>query len=228
MKHLILAIFIAALALLSAKVEAASVIITGQSAGPTPFIRQLHLTANPAGSIKSIKFQITPKAGSVTRPLSATYRRAYLIKRGYYNSQTGAILLPVFGLYANYNNTVTLTYVFTNNSSQQATVMVSTPVFNSPCGYSNPTVLKARTNSTTLSYDFLLIRNACGTFGPVIIDTDGRVRWVGTAGVADNSATLFQKLGLSRNWHGSLSYRTRWHIRRAEGLCQQRCDEFSS
>ena len=174
------------------KVNAASVMITGQTAGPTPFISDLQLSASPPDSIKSIKFQIAPKTGSVTRPLAATYSSQYLTKRGYYNSQTGAILLPVFGLYDNYANAVTLTYVFTDNSSQQAGVVVSTSAFNDTCGYSNPTVIQARTNSTALSYDYILIKNSCGSFSPVIIDTDGRIRWVGTTGFANLPATLFQ------------------------------------
>ena len=164
----------------------------GPNGRSNPFIAQIQLTANPPASVKSIKFQITPKAGSVTRPVSGTYPIAYLQKRGYFNSQTGAILLPVFGLYSNFSNTVNLTYLFTDNSSQQASVMVSTPVFNDPCSYNSPTVVQPRTNSTALSYDYFLVRNICGTAGPIIIDTDGRVRWVGTAGVADHSATLFQ------------------------------------
>ena len=38
----------------------------------------------------------------------------------------------------------------------------------------------------------MLIKNICGGAGPVIIDTDGEVRWIGTAGVASHSVTLFQ------------------------------------
>jgi arylsulfate sulfotransferase len=205
MKELTSAILFSAICVLANTVEAGSVIVNGQTAGPTPFISQIQLTANPADSIKSIKFQITPQAGSVTRPLAATYSSDYLKKRGYYNSQTGAILLPVFGLYDNYANTVTLTYVFTDNSSQQATVMVTTPAFNDSCSYSTPTVIQARTNSTALSYDYILLKNVCGSFSPVIIDTDGRVRWVGAAGFTDFPSTLYQNsiyLG-----HGPLLYR---------------------
>jgi arylsulfate sulfotransferase len=192
MKYLKFAIFFATACLVSREAGAGSVIINGQTAGPTPFIAQIQLTANPPTSVKSIKFQITPKAGSVTRPVSGTYPIEYLQKRGYFNAQTGAILLPVFGLYANFSNTVTLTYMFTDNSSQQASLMVSTPIFNTTCGYTTPTVVQARTNSTTLSYDFMLVKNICGSVSPVIIDTDGQVRWVGTAGVTGHSSTLFQ------------------------------------
>lgn len=177
----------------SGAASAQSVMITGQTAGPTPFIAQIQLTANPPASVKSIEFLITPKAGSVTRPVKGTYPIEYLVKRGYFNSQTGAILLPVFGLYANYSNTVNLTYRFTNNTSQQASTLISTPVFTPGCGaYTSPTVIQPRTNSTALSYDYFLVKTACGTAAPVIIDTDGHVRWVGTAGVTNGSATLFQ------------------------------------
>ena len=192
MKKGILALLIGVFCFVFHETEAATVMVTGQTAGPTPFISNIQLTASPAFSIKSIRFEITPKAGSVTRPVAATYTRDYLKKRGYYNSQTGAILLPVFGLYDNYNNTVTLNYTFTDNSTDQATAMVATTAFADPCGYNNPTVIQARTNSTALGYDFVLIRSNCGTNSPVIIDTDGAVRWVGAAGFANFPATLFQ------------------------------------
>jgi arylsulfate sulfotransferase len=192
MKPFTLAVLFAAVSVVAHQTAASSVIINGQTAGPTAFIAQVQLTANPPTSVKSIKFQIAPKAGSVTRPVSATYPIEYLQKRGYFNSQSGAILLPVFGLYANFSNTVNLTYTFSDNSTQQASLMVGTPVFNTTCGYTTPTVVQPRTNSTTLSYDFMLVKNICGTASPVIIDTDGQVRWVGTAGVTGHSSTLFQ------------------------------------
>ncbi len=192
MKKLILGLITGLFCFLSHESEAGTVTINGHPAGATPFISNFQLTASPAASIKNIKFQITPKAGSVTRPVTATYHSEYLKKRGYYNTLTGAILLPVFGLYANYNNTVTFTYTFTDNSTQQATTMVATAAFNDPCGYSSATILQARTNSTTLSYDYILIKNPCGPFSPTIIDTDGQIRWVGTAGFGSFASTFFQ------------------------------------
>jgi arylsulfate sulfotransferase len=192
MKSFLLSMLLAGLCLFSREIEAASVMITGQTAGPTPFISNLQLTATPPASIKSIEFNITPKAGSVTRPVAATYTSEYLEKRGYYNLQTGAILLPVFGLYANFANTVSLTYTFTDNSVQQDGTMVSTTAFTSSCGYATPTVVQPRTNSTTLSYDYFLVKNQCGNLAPIIIDTDGEVRWVGPTGFSNFGATLFQ------------------------------------
>src|SRR5205085_12659431 len=87
--------------------------------------------------------------------------------------------LPVYGLYAGYSNIVRLTYRFQDNSSKQAVTSVATAAFDDQgCGYNTPTVLQPRSNSTQLSYDYIFNRSACGTFSPVILDSDGSLRWV--------------------------------------------------
>src|SRR5262245_50411512 len=60
-----------------------TITITGQNPGPTAFISQLTLSASDTSVLKSIGFAITPKPGSVTRPLSGTYTQDYMISRGY-------------------------------------------------------------------------------------------------------------------------------------------------
>ena len=171
---------------------AGTLTFNGQSAGPTAFISEISLTVSPRNSLKSIQFAISPKPGSVTRPVSATYSSGYLQKRGYFNGQTGQLTLPVFGLYANYANTVTLTSAFTDGSSQQFSITVATPDWIDPCNrYKNFTIVQPRTNTTDLSYDFILIKDNCGSQSPIVIDTDGAVRWVGTAGVISFSSIFF-------------------------------------
>ena len=165
--------------------------ITSQAAGATPFISKVTLEVSDTTVLKSIQFKITPKPGSVTRPLSATYANSYLIDRGFENPQTGQIVLPVYGLYDGYNNTITLTYRFMDDSSKGATIRFTTTTFDDPCGYKNPTILKARTNSRDLSYDYMLVKGSCSSFAPALIDTDGALRWVGTAGISGGSATFF-------------------------------------
>src|SRR3982751_3586355 len=88
---------LAGLFLLSGQLQAApaTVTITGYNAGPTPFIINLHLTVTPASGLQAIRFEIGPKPGSVTRPLSATYSTAYLTERAYLNPVNGDLLLPV-------------------------------------------------------------------------------------------------------------------------------------
>jgi arylsulfate sulfotransferase len=182
-----------------------SITITGQHAGLTPFISILNLSISDVSALKGVQFTITPKPGSVTRPVSATYLTSYLSDRGYLNAQSGQITVPVFGLYANYANNVALTYSFNDSSSQQASITITTDDYIDPCGFTTPTVLKARKTDTSLSYDYILIKSACSVNSPTIIDTDGAVRWVGTAGVERSPCTFFDNAvfiagsGLIRN-----------------------------
>ncbi len=119
----------------------------------------------------------------MTRPLTGTYTNAYLTARGDLQAGNGKVFLPVYGLYAGFTNTVTLTYLFNDGSSKQATTTIATASFSHPCGLGDPTVLQARTDSTGLSYDFMLVKGSCGGgFEPVILDTDGALRWVSPAG----------------------------------------------
>ena len=177
-----------------------TITITGHTAGATPFISKLTLGVSNTSVLKSIQFAIDPKPGSVTRPLSGTYANDYLLSRGFEQPPPATtVTLPVYGLYAGYQNIVRLTYRFLDGSSKQAVTSVTTAPFDDPC-YDNPTILKARTNSTDLSYDYIMIKGFCNNFEPVIIDTDGALRWVGTGGFSVGSAIFFDNavyLGVS-------------------------------
>ena len=175
-----------------------TITITGHTAGATPFISKLTLDVSNTTVLKSIQFAIDPKPGSVTRPLSGTYANFYLVERGF--EHPPEIILPVYGLYAGYQNIVRLTYRFLDGSSKQAVTSITTATFfddrgdGQPCGYNNPTKLKPRTNSTHLSYDYIFDRSACGDFSPVILDSDGALRWVSplaTMGALNAASTFF-------------------------------------
>ena len=153
-----------------------TITISGNTAGVTPFISKLTLQVSNTTVLQSIQFAIDPKPGSVTRPLSGTYANFYLMNQGFENPPE--IILPVYGLYAGYANTVRLTYRFMDGSSKQAVTTITTATYDDGgCGYNNPTRLQPRTNSTHLSYDYIFDSSACGTFSPVILDTDGALRW---------------------------------------------------
>jgi arylsulfate sulfotransferase len=154
-----------------------TITITGHTAGVTPFISKLTLQVSNTTVLKSIQFAIDPKPVSVTRPLSGTYSNDYLVSRGF--EHPPEIILPVYGLYAGYRNIVRLTYRFIDGSSKQGVTAITTAPFDDQgCGYNTPTKIIPRTNSTNLSYDYIFDRSACGTFSPVIIDSDGALRWV--------------------------------------------------
>src|SRR5215208_8306313 len=117
--------------------------ITGYTAGATPFISKLSLDVSNTSVLKSIQFAVDPKPGSVTRPLSGTYSNQYLVGRGL--EHPPEVLLPIYGLYAGYANTVRLTYRFLDGSSKQAVTAVRTDTFDDQgCGYNNPTRLQHR------------------------------------------------------------------------------------
>jgi hypothetical protein len=170
-----------------------TITITGQTPGVTPFISKLTLEVSNTTVLKSIQFVIDPKPGSVTRPLSGTYDNPYLLSRGFEHPPD--IDLPIYGLYAGRANTVRLTYRFLDGSSKQAVTTIATATFDDQgCGYNNPTRLQPRTNSTHLSYDYIFDRSACGDFSPVILDSDGALRWVSplaTASALFASSTFF-------------------------------------
>jgi hypothetical protein len=165
-----------------------TITITGKTAGVTPFISKLTIQVSNTTVLKSIQFAIDPKPGSVTRPLSGTYSNQYLVGRGF--EHPPEIILPVYGLYAGYQNIVRLTYRFLDGSSKQDVTAVTTATFDDPCGYQNPTFLQHRT-SVSLSYDYFMVKGRCSIFSPAIIDTDGALRWVGTAGHSSIVTALF-------------------------------------
>lgn len=172
-----------------------TITIDSNAPGATPFISQLTLTASDTTVIKSIQFSILPKAGSVTRPLSGNYTQQYIIDRGYLVPPSLQIFLPVYGLYADYTNTVTLTYFFMDGSSKQDSTMITTAAFDDQgCNFNSPTVLQARSTDTSLSYDYFFVQSSCGDYAPIIMDTDGALRWVSTLGIPNAlvaSATFF-------------------------------------
>ena len=167
-----------------------TVTITAQNAGATPFISKLTVNVSDLSVLRRVKFSITPKPGSVTRPLSSTYSKEYLEGRGYVDAQAQQIIVPVFGLYQGYTNQVQLTYFFADGSTKEASTTIQTEPFSAP-PFNSPNVIQPRTNTTELSYDFILVASSVNKYSPTIIDTDGALRWVGTAGVQNHYTAFY-------------------------------------
>src|SRR5215471_15002630 len=159
------------------------------SDGPTPFIRFAHTRVSDVAGFEFAQFQIQPKTGSATRPVKARYARSYLEARGYFDPTSGNLTIPVFGLYAGRTNRVMITLGF-NNLNERFPVKITTPAYDGGT-YSNPTVIQPRLPGTSLSYDFILLKNYADPITPIIIDTDAEIRWIGTAGVGAQNSTLF-------------------------------------
>ena len=155
--------------------------VTRQAAGVRPFLALI--AGNYAGSVKSATFTILPQPGSYTRPIKATYSAAYLQSTG--NLSANTIYIPIFGLYDNARNTVDLYINFNDGNSIHAQVGVLTNKYIDPCSSVNTLYnnVQNRTSTSDLPYDYYLLKDFCSTNSPVIFDTDGRIRWVGTAGI---------------------------------------------
>jgi len=175
----------------ASQADETTITIAADNPGPTPFISQLTLVTSDPAVLASIQFSIMPKPGSVTRPLSGTYSSEYLTSRGNILPGSDTIFLPIYGLYADYANTVTLTYRFLDGSSKTDNTTITSPVYDDPCQYGNPTILQARTTSTALSYDFILVRERCSGSSPTVLDSDSNVRWVGPATIYNITSNLF-------------------------------------
>jgi hypothetical protein len=160
--------------------------------GPTPFIRFVHTRVSDVAGFESAQFQIWPKTRSATRPIKVRYARSYLEARGYFDSQTGKVTIPVFGLYAGRPNRVIIRLGFSGrfHRNNGFHITITTPAYDGGT-YSNPTVVQPRLPGSTLSYDFILLKNYADPNTPIIIDSDAEIRWVGTAGVGAQNCMLF-------------------------------------
>jgi arylsulfate sulfotransferase len=158
--------------------------------GVTPFINLVRIQRNSSVAIKHVTFTVAPKPGSVTRPISAHYSFAYLQRRGFVDAQTGAFTVPVFGLYAGYVNKVELIFRFADGTSQINHLSLPAPKF-AGGAYDHPFVVQARAPDAKLSYDFIMLKSFSNLDSPTIIDSDGEIRWVGTAKTSSAQAIYF-------------------------------------
>jgi hypothetical protein len=205
----------------SPQAAASDVHVTGSQPGVTPFISFVELIGTGRQNVAAAEFTIEPKSGSVSKPVHVRYAINALERRGYVRGLAWAgqwlVRLPVFGLYAGYANQVLVRLDFKDGSVADLSAGIATAAYQDPSGiYDHPTILKKRGAGTVLGFDFFVLKSGLGS--PVVIDTDGEIRWVG-AGISaaqstvvdgdgfvigDQSAGTLYQLGLD----GSLSQNT--------------------
>ena len=105
----------------------------------------------------------------------------------------GNYVVPVFGLYAGFANTVAVTFNFTDGTQVSGTVSVTTPTYSDPCGIlGQAKFTQYRTSTADLRFDYFLLKNYCSPDTPVVVDTDGNVRWSSTANAATQASTFYK------------------------------------
>src|SRR5262245_36373688 len=158
--------------------------------GSEPSFRNGQVSTARVNDLTAVRYTIASKPGAASKPVSVSYGIDALARRGNVDTTAGRVNLPVFGLYAGHANQVSIEMAFADGSTQALAVEVDTEPFVDPTGiYANPTVLKARAPGSALGFDYLVLKNMRG--GPIVIDTDGAVRWVAPAGVVDSTSTVF-------------------------------------
>ncbi len=172
----------------NADAQQSDIVIVGSQPGVTPFIASVRFSGQSVSQISTVQFTISPMPNSVSQPAIVTWSRAALFRRGYV--QDNLINLPVIGLYAGYQNQVSFQLVFDDGSVQQLQYQIATQPYADPTGiYTHPTIIKARAPGSTLGFDFFILKSLIDS--PVIVDTDGQVRWA-VPGVADSESVYFQ------------------------------------
>lgn len=160
--------------------------------GVSPFIAFVDLRVAAGEVLSSAHYRIEPKPGSVSRPVDVDYAASYLSGRGYaasLGSSGSTVTVPVFGLYANYQNLVDIELQFADGDVEPIQAKVDTAAYTDPNGiYDRPVILKARTAGAALGFDFFYMKSALGS--PVVVDTDGQMRWVVPATMSSVSSTL--------------------------------------
>ena len=159
--------------------EAAHVSVVEQVPGPTPFIVNLALRLDDIANLDSVSYTIAPRPGTFSKPVNVTYTRARFERTGAWNAAGKRLSLTVFGLYADYQNSVTLTARFRDSSNHVERLTIAAPAYAGPATvYTTPEVRTPRTAAVSPGFDYMMLQNAITT--PAVLDTDGNLRWVGT------------------------------------------------
>jgi len=169
--------------------------------GVTPFISFVQFRGTSMVGATAVRYVVEPKSGAASRPVDVTYAIAALKRRGYVGSSANLLVLPVFGLYAGSDNHLSVEFHFRDLSVQRIPVDVTTTAYVDPAGtYVRPLVHKRRSVGSALGFDYFALKPAAG--GPVVVDSDGELRWVGL-GPSNSYSSAFRRNGFVVGEQGS-------------------------
>jgi arylsulfate sulfotransferase len=164
--------------------------IVGIDPGVSPFIARISIYGNRLDLLSTVEYTVQPKAGSVSKPVNVSYSNSALAARNYLTPEANMVKLPVIGLYAGYTNQVVLQFHFQDGSALTLNKSITTADYSDPTGiYQHPTILKQRSAGSSLGFDFFYMKSELGS--PIIVDTDGEVRWA-VPGIGDAISTALQ------------------------------------
>ncbi len=159
--------------------------------GQTPFVAFMQLRGQDLRNATALSYQIASRPGSVSRPVNVKYSIASLRQRGYAVDGTGSATVPIVGLYSGFSNHVSLRIDYVDASHQGFERDIATPAYVDGI-YDQPNILVARPDTGSLGFDFFAMKSRTGS--PVVVDTDGYVRWAGAA-IANALSSTFDDAG---------------------------------
>lgn len=126
--------------------------------GTTVFVANLSFSLRNYADLASISYSIAPRPGSHSKPLAVSFGKSWLDRRGAWQSGSGRLELPVFGLYAAHTNDVDLRASFRDGSRHDFRATVATTAYSGPAAvYAAPAINVARGPQRVPGFDFVLI-----------------------------------------------------------------------
>jgi len=177
---------------------AGAVLFKKATPGVTPFISFAKFGGGALARAASVEYTIAKADGAHAKPVHVRYSMAWLAAHGRVGND-GTLTLPVFGLYANLANAVDVTFTFEDSTTQKLPIQIVTAPYSDPRGiYDQPEILKVRDPDIALGFSYIYIKSSYGT--PMIVDTDARIRWVGT-GIDNSFSSAFVDNGFTIGSH---------------------------
>ena len=174
--------------------KARDVIWEKSEPGSTPFVSFVHLAGQELPRVRSVSYVVEPKPDSVSKPVRVTYTLEALKSRG--RVTNGRLLLPVIGLYAGFENEVSIELNFDDLSTQALAGTLTTTAYTDVNGtYAESARIAYRAAGSEQGFDFFAMESGLGI--PVIVDTDGAIRWVGVSS-ASSIFSVFKGCDSSR------------------------------
>jgi hypothetical protein len=178
-----------------ATAEAASGLTVRSATVSSEFVGQVVLRGVPSSLLQYITFTIVPKPGSTAKAISVTYSKAYLVAQRKLGSRVKEATIPIFGLYADYNNTVRITVKQIYRKAITTTVRMLTAAYTGYFSAATRIDVTPRNKSVALDYSYMLVKHLHDGLGPVVLDIDGNIRWTGRPGMNSQGAYF---------WNGSI------------------------
>lgn len=139
--------------------------------GPIVFAVEAAVELTGEAIVEEVSFTVQTKPGNLSEDVHVTYARSFLDRTNAINETLGTVRIPVFGLYADYDNHVTIRVEFVNANPISRAFTITTPAIPAE---EAPPVISVQLAAPELDMSFMLLQ---GHRAPTIYDIDGEPRW---------------------------------------------------